>query len=326
MLSRLVLDRNTDVPLFRQLRAAIEMRIIDGTLTDGAHLPSIRCLASELGVANVTVIQAYNDLQARGYIRSVPKRGFFVTSGISATPAPVSTERLAEAIDKMFEVAREDGIGELDAIQFATQQLRERLQRSVSIAIVGYLNASLEERVAYTQASLADTGVVVSGVSFESLERLDSVERDNYLQPFDVFLVSVGETDHASSLLQSHVSRILPMTRTLRGDVIDAIADQPISTRFGIIAYTTEYSDRMIAELRRVRPNSVVSAVALVTDAEAVHFTLENSDVILIGSVAGPLLDADIPTGVDLVKFHFVPDNQTLQRLRDVLDTYRLSR
>lgn len=323
MLSRLMLDRNTDVPLFRQLRAAIEMRIIDGTLADGSNLPSIRTMATELGISNVTVIQAYNDLQAGSYIRSVPKRGFFVTSGRSTHNELVPTDRLTEAIDRMFAIAIEDGIGERNAIQISLQRLRDREDRPNSIAIVGYLDASLAERVVYTRQAIADIGVKVKGISFEALELMDSHEREIRLQPFELLLVSVGETEQLTTLLNGQSSRILPMTRTLRSDVIETIENQPTSARFGIIASNAEYADRMIAELRRVRPESIVSVVAQVTEDSKVQYALQKSDVILVGSIARSQLPFEKTENLPLVEFHFMPDAVTIQRLRNELEFAR---
>jgi GntR family transcriptional regulator len=316
MLSRVMLDRNMDVPLFRQLRAALEMRIIDGELRDGTPLPSIRRMANDLDVATVTVVQAYKELQAHGYIQSVPKRGFFVTSGYFSQPSIESNIRVVELIDLMFDAARETGIGEKKAAQLVLQRLHERQSRPKTIAIVGFRDASLSERVAHTRTGVADLSVSVIGLSFEKLEAMDGEELDDLLQPIDVFLVSVGEVRHASLILGKHAVRILPMTRELRADVVAAIQRQPEDTRFGVIANSHEYADRIIAEFRRVHPASITSSIAIVDDTIAVHRVLERSDVILIGSLAGTRLEVPIAPELDRIEFIFVPDADTLNKLR----------
>ena len=65
-------------PLYEQLYRGIRHKIEQGALAAGERLPSKRALASHLKVSVVTVEGAYGQLLAEGYLRSEPKRGFFV--------------------------------------------------------------------------------------------------------------------------------------------------------------------------------------------------------------------------------------------------------
>jgi len=319
MLSRVTLDRNIDVPLFRQLRAALEMRIIDGELRDGTPLPSIRRLATELDVAPITVVQAYKELQAQGYIQAVAKRGYFVTSGQFAQPSVESTNRLTALIDDLLDTARDIGVGEKQAAQLLLQRLHERQSRQRSVAVVGFRDASLMERVHHTQNCVSELKASVSGLSFEDLEKATAEDLEDKLASIDVFLVSVGEVRLASAILGKHAARILPMTRELRTDVVETIHGQPADSRFGIVANSPEYADRMVAELRRIRPASPSPHIAIVDDKDGVTSVFKRSDVVLIGSLARTRLNVPIPPNVMKIEFVFVPDANTLETLRDRL-------
>ncbi len=65
-------------PLYEQLYRHIRAEIEAGRLRAGERLPSKRALAAHLKVSVVTVEGAYGQLLAEGYLRSEPKRGFFV--------------------------------------------------------------------------------------------------------------------------------------------------------------------------------------------------------------------------------------------------------
>lgn len=52
-----------------------------GVIKNGEKLPSVREAAGELGVNPNTVAKAYSTLEEKGYIRSFPKKGAFVTFG-----------------------------------------------------------------------------------------------------------------------------------------------------------------------------------------------------------------------------------------------------
>ena len=50
-----------------------------GVIKSGEKLPSVRTLAGELGVNPNTVAKAYSVLEDEGLVRSLPKKGAFVT-------------------------------------------------------------------------------------------------------------------------------------------------------------------------------------------------------------------------------------------------------
>ena len=55
-----------------------------GVLKEGDRLPSVRALAGELGINPNTVQRAYTHLEEQGLIRSVPKKGAYVTGAVPA--------------------------------------------------------------------------------------------------------------------------------------------------------------------------------------------------------------------------------------------------
>lgn len=73
----------------RQLYAALRQRIASGQARAGASLPSSRGFAAELGVSRATVLAAYDQLQAEGYLETRPGAGVFVAVAPErALPAP----------------------------------------------------------------------------------------------------------------------------------------------------------------------------------------------------------------------------------------------
>ena len=67
-LGTLALDNDAEAPLYRQLYDALREAILDGRLHPGARLPSSRTLAGDLGVGRNTVLTAYDQLTAEGYL------------------------------------------------------------------------------------------------------------------------------------------------------------------------------------------------------------------------------------------------------------------
>lgn len=67
------IDRNSDIPAYRQIYQQIRHQIAAGSIPAGALIPKIRDLAVSLGVARNTVEAAYHQLSLEGYAHG--KRG-----------------------------------------------------------------------------------------------------------------------------------------------------------------------------------------------------------------------------------------------------------
>lgn len=74
--------------LYHHLYQCVKSDILSGVLPAGTKLPSKRSFAKNLGVSNITVENAYAQLQAEGYVYSIPKKGFYV-SEVSGHMLPV---------------------------------------------------------------------------------------------------------------------------------------------------------------------------------------------------------------------------------------------
>lgn len=80
------IDPARDVPIYMQIIQALIRDIERGRLTSGTFLPSSRELAHILGVNRKTVVLAYEDLIAQGWLDSAGTRGTMVAT---ALPDPV---------------------------------------------------------------------------------------------------------------------------------------------------------------------------------------------------------------------------------------------
>ncbi|MDO4288770.1 MAG: PLP-dependent aminotransferase family protein [Eubacterium sp.] len=75
-----VLDPHLNTPLYQQLYHFVRREIETGRLATGERLPSKRKLSAHLNISQNTVITAYEQLVAEGYIYAEPKRGYFVSA------------------------------------------------------------------------------------------------------------------------------------------------------------------------------------------------------------------------------------------------------
>lgn len=74
----IVLSNSSDKPIYEQITAQIRDAVAAGELAAGEQLPSIRALATQLRISAITTKRAYQDLEAQGYVTTVPGKGCFV--------------------------------------------------------------------------------------------------------------------------------------------------------------------------------------------------------------------------------------------------------
>jgi GntR family transcriptional regulator / MocR family aminotransferase len=87
------LDRSSATPLFRQIYLQARGGVLSGALRPGAKLPSTRALASRLGVARASVVAAYEQLLAEGYVGGRAGSGTFVAADLSGLVAHAARRR-----------------------------------------------------------------------------------------------------------------------------------------------------------------------------------------------------------------------------------------
>lgn len=73
-------DKNSIVPLYRQIYEAIRAAILSGDFESKMRLPASRLLAKQLGVSRMTIVNAYEQLFAEGYLEGKTGAGTFVAA------------------------------------------------------------------------------------------------------------------------------------------------------------------------------------------------------------------------------------------------------
>ena len=93
----LQIDATSSVPPFEQLRSAVARQVAEGGLPAGTRLPTVRQLATDLGLAANTVARAYKELEADHVVETQGRRGTFVRSAALARP-PADVGAAASAL------------------------------------------------------------------------------------------------------------------------------------------------------------------------------------------------------------------------------------
>jgi DNA-binding transcriptional MocR family regulator len=96
------IDRTAHIPVYLQIEDSLRKLMQQGTLRPGDRLPSMRQLASNLGVNRITVEAAFRRLEAEGLITSHVGRGTFVNIGASHAARKAVPPNDPEALARLW--------------------------------------------------------------------------------------------------------------------------------------------------------------------------------------------------------------------------------
>ena len=106
----IIISNSSDKPIYEQICMQVKSFIMDGKLSAGEALPSMRALAKDLHISVITVQRAYEDLTRDGFIETVSGKGSFVASQNKEFIQEEQLRIAEELLQKVAEIGRAHGI------------------------------------------------------------------------------------------------------------------------------------------------------------------------------------------------------------------------
>jgi GntR family transcriptional regulator len=106
----IVISNSSDKPIYEQIASQIREQVLTGVLAAGDKLPSIRSLATQLRISAITTKRAYQDLEAQGYINTVPGKGCFVAGDNLELLREERLRKVEDSLARAVSEARSAGI------------------------------------------------------------------------------------------------------------------------------------------------------------------------------------------------------------------------
>jgi len=116
--SFVLIDPASATPPFEQIRTQILAAVQSGAMAPGTRLPTVRALATDLGLATNTVARAYRELERDDIIETRGRMGSFIAANGDAAHrhAQEAATAFAVRIDKL-------GIDPAEALDLVTRSL-----------------------------------------------------------------------------------------------------------------------------------------------------------------------------------------------------------
>jgi GntR family transcriptional regulator len=121
------IDVSSPVPAYRQIAAGIRAVLVAGEFAPGDLLPTIRQLATDLGIHPNTVAEAYRVLADEGWVDLRRRRGATVLERRMPEPAPEATKVFTRRIDELVAEAVAAGVP-AGALASRLREIAQRLK------------------------------------------------------------------------------------------------------------------------------------------------------------------------------------------------------
>ncbi len=124
----IVIERSSEEPVYEQIAHQIRELVASGKLTPGTRLPTVRILASDLGVNLNTVARAYWLLEDEGFVHIRDRSGVEVLAPVRK---PVSErQRLCQELRKVLSRMHQAGLSQQEMQRVAEFEIASLARRS----------------------------------------------------------------------------------------------------------------------------------------------------------------------------------------------------
>ena len=107
---QIIISNSSDKPIYQQIVDNIKEAILNGDLIGGEALPSIRTLAKDLKISNITTKRAYEELEKDGFIEAIATKGYFVKNKSEDFKKEEILKKVETSLNETIKIANTYGI------------------------------------------------------------------------------------------------------------------------------------------------------------------------------------------------------------------------
>lgn len=315
------IDKSLPVPVGRQLYGLLSYQLSHGDIPKGTKLPSVRRMARDVGIAQVTVSQVYQDLRDAGLLEMRKGSGAYTCLSI---PQQADHDRgsLRSEVEILLNKAERLGIkrGALVAMVNAQAQLR-RARSGLKIIFVGVFEAPTADYVDEVRSVLSPSDRI-SLVTFDHLVENETARQK--CRDADAVLTFVHrEAELLGIVPDANVLgiRFIPSNNTRK-----SLASIDPRARVAAITQLEDYIAIMRPSVQRFAPHVADISVSW-SYAPDIESVIAESDVVIYATGADHIARM-VPPGVTCFEYRHTPDpavleNDLIPRLTELRDTQR---
>lgn len=304
-----VIDRNRDMPLYVQVRDQIRYLIELGHYKPGDQLPTGRDLADHLNINRNTIIKAYSELEASGYIQTRRGSGVFVADTRNPEARSDTISKALDILDEAINHLLALGLSADDIWHLTRNRLQEReSKRPLRVGFVECHQQPLQDYVGHLNARL---GLPVVPILLSDLRMNPRISKH-----FDLIVTTFFHLSDVSNALQAEddAPDIFCIAVTPHLDTLLTVSRLPKDSRIGIVCFVEETAQRMRESFIQAGLTHLHFQSCSPNEPENLKNVIENSTAILATPDCRALV-VGIGPSKPLIEFANMPDQASVQAL-----------
>jgi len=270
---KILLTRDSTIPLRSQLALQIEVALVTGQLAAGEKLPSVRELARRLKLHHNTVAAAYGELAERGLIETRRGSGIYASSQSRVAP-PDEAREIDELIASFLEIARARG--------FSTSAIRD--------AVRGWLDRQPPDHVLIVEPAPDIRAILAHEISSALPHRVESAGIDVLSDPAALEGALLVTSYYHAATVREIVGPAVPVvTISLNpGKVeIERLSQLPEGSMLGVVSVSPILLATVSAVIASVRGEDVLVRPVPLADETAWRRLARTADAMVCDSLSG---------------------------------------
>jgi DNA-binding transcriptional regulator YhcF (GntR family) len=325
LLSHLILDRQSGLPLYLQIAHELMYLIETGGLRDGDAPPSLRQLARQLRISFLTVDKAYKWLQSRGVLAT--RRGIGWRVALMREPSDHDARdllRLTKFADETLASALQQGF---DPMIFARNLVYrataiEQRVPTRKLVFVECHSSYVDDYVCELGKELSEFNVAISGMLTDSLAKSpDGSPADReFLAHADYILTTYYHAGMVKKSVSKLNKRVIVLSLSLNKEALYEIVSLDHNIRVGAILSPTDPAPTIVKSLEYYRDLPAGSIpYAIVTDSAAVKRLRAKTDSIAYTIACQDQANSFLKQGAKGILLRFGPSEEDIRKVQALL-------
>lgn len=276
----LTVNKESGIPLYKQVKYSITEKIQSGELNSGFRLPTERELSEQLAISRNTVSAAYKDLEKEGLLVSRQGKGTFVAEDFGKVLSGELHERILSYVDLGLEEALAGGMEARDYLRMVEQRVSEKIE-SLRTAHAIYVECNPEQARYYARQIEEGTNLNCQAVTVAELIEM-SDETRSLLHEASVIIATANHVPEVQEYTRDFGKAVLGVAANPDLQTMVKIARYPEGTRFAFISISLEFKDKVKEALQGAGLTDLDITYSNSKDPNELAGVLQDKDIILV--------------------------------------------
>lgn len=308
------INKDNRIPLYIQVKKQIIYLIKNGSLRVGTKMPTERELAKELGISRNTISSAYNELEAKGVLKSIRGRGTFVAEEVSSWKTEEGAHKVYKLIDIALEEALESGIESEDFLDLVISRVKEKSE-AISRITSGFVECNNEQAVIFSEEIRKITKVNTIPFTLKQLHNMDD-DTIKRLNKCHIIISPFNHANEVTQLLNGMEKEVFGVATGPNLESIVRIARHPIDTKFTFICLSDEFIFRIESALEKAGIGDLQVEYFNGRDEKKLKETIEYADVLIVTPARYNEVQKLNIENKELIEFSYIIDSESIKMLR----------